>query len=433
MKPKLQLALDFVELKRALDIAKEARDFVDIIEVGTPLIKSEGMNAVREFRKEFPDKEICADMKTMDVGRIEVEMAAKAGADIVSVLGTGDYSMIFECLRAGRNYGCRIMVDMLNVENLIEKAKKIQEFSPDDYICVHLGIDQQMRGMKISDEVEKLAKSGIKNIAVAGGINSENAGELSKFCDIIIVGAAITKSRNVAKSARKLKEAIEKGISIRSEFKKASSEEEILKIFKKVSTANISDAMHRARVMSDIKPIKPGMRLVGQAFTVRTFPGDWAKTVESIDKAKAGDVIVIDANGKPPAVWGELATLSCIQKGIKGVVIDGAIRDTGEISKLNFPAFAKLVSSNAGEPKGFGEMGVKISCGGVEVNPGDFIIGDDDGVIVVPKEEAIEVANRALDVYERENRIKEEIENKSTLASVAEIEKWESYRRKNKD
>ena len=429
MKAKLQLALDFVELERAINIAKEAENFVDMIEVGTPLIKSEGMNAVRKFRKDFPDKEICADMKTMDVGRTEVEMAAKAGADIVGILGASDYSMLFECLKAGRNYGCKIMVDMLNVENLMEKAKKIQEFAPEAYICVHLGIDQQMKGMKISQEVEKLAKAGINNIAVAGGINSENVGELAKFCTLIIVGAAITKSRNVAESAGKLKEAIEKEISIKSEFRKASSEDEILEIFKKVSTANISDAMHRAQVMNDIKPFKPGMKVIGKAFTVRTFSGDWAKAVESINKAKAGNVIVIDANGKSPAVWGELATLSCIQKGIKGVVIDGAIRDIKEISKLNFPAFVKLITSNAGEPRGFGELDVKISCGGVDVRPGDYIIGDDDGVIVVPEEDAIEVANRALDVYEKEDRIKEEIGNKSTLASVAEIEKWESCKR----
>ncbi|CEG11277.1 3-hexulose-6-phosphate synthase [groundwater metagenome] len=429
MKAKLQLALDFVELERAINIAKEAENFVDMLEVGTPLIKSEGMNAVRKFRKDFPDKEICADMKTMDVGRTEVEMAAKAGADIVGILGASDYSMLFECLKAGRNYGCKIMVDMLNVENLMEKAKKIQEFAPEAYICVHLGIDQQMKGMKISQEVEKLAKAGINNIAVAGGINSENVGELAKFCTLIIVGAAITKSRNVAESAGKLKEAIEKEISIKSEFRKASSEDEILEIFKKVSTANISDAMHRAQVMNDIKPFKPGMKVIGKAFTVRTFSGDWAKAVESINKAKAGNVIVIDANGKSPAVWGELATLSCIQKGIKGVVIDGAIRDIKEISKLNFPAFVKLITSNAGEPKGFGELDVKISCGGVDVRPGDYIIGDDDGVIVVPEEDAIEVANRALDVYEKEDRIKEEIGNKSTLASVAEIEKWESCKR----
>ncbi len=423
---KLQLALDFVELERATNIAKEAENFVDIIEVGTPLIKSEGMNAVREFRKNFPDQEICADMKTMDVGRTEVEMAAKSGANIVGILGASDYSMVSECLKAGKNYGCKIMVDMLNVENLVEKAKKIQEFEPNVCICVHLGIDQQMRGMKISDEVEKLAKAGINNIAVAGGINSENAGELTKICDIIIVGAAITKSRNVAESAGKVKEAIDKKMSIKSEFRKASSGDEILEIFKKVSTANISDAMHRARVMKNIKSIKEGMKVSGRAFTVQTFPGDWAKAVESIDKAKAGDdVVVIDAGGKSPAVWGELATLSCIQKGIKGVVIDGAIRDTGEISKLNFPAFAKLVTSNAGEPKGLGEIGGKISCGGVDVRSGDYIIGDDDGVIVVPEEDATEVANRALDVYEKENRIKHEIENKSTLASVAKIEKWE--------
>ena len=108
--------------------------------------------------------------------------------------------------------------------------------------------------------------------------------------------------------------------------------------------------------------------MIGRAVTVRTYPGDWAKPVEAIDVAEPGDVIVIDSGGVGPAVWGELATQSAIQKGISGVVVNGAIRDSGEIRKLQFPAFAKLVMPNAGEPKGFGEIGIPINISGITID-----------------------------------------------------------------
>ena len=144
--------------------------------------------------------------------------------------------------------------------------------------------------------------------------------------------------------------------------------------------------------------------MVGQAVTVRTYPGDWAKTVEAIDKAEKGNIIVIDSGGIGPAVWGELATHSAIQKKLGGVVVNGAVRDSSEIRKLKFPTFAKLVMPNAGEPKGFGEIGITLNISGITINNGDWIIGDSDGLIVIPKREAKEMANHAMDWLEKENR-----------------------------
>jgi 3-hexulose-6-phosphate synthase/6-phospho-3-hexuloisomerase len=162
-----------------------------------------------------------------------------------------------------------------------------------------------------------------------------------------------------------------------------------------------------------------------RALTVRTYPGDWAKPVEAIDLAQPGDVLVIDAGGVGPAVWGELATHSALQRGLAGVVIEGAIRDSGDIVRLGFPAFVRLVMPNAGEPKGFGEINVPIRIGNLKVEPGDWLLGDDDGVAVLPQKMAVEYANRAMDVLEKENRIREEIKEGSTLAQVTDLLRWE--------
>ena len=108
------------------------------------------------------------------------------------------------------------------------------------------------------------------------------------------------------------------------------------------------------------------------------------------------------------------------------MVVDGAIRDTGEIRRLEFPAFARCVSSNAGEAKGFGEIGQPIALCGQKVMPGDWIVGDDDGVLVLPRARAVEMANRAQDVLETENRIREEIvKGHSSLGKVLDLLRWE--------
>ncbi|MDI6640912.1 MAG: orotidine 5'-phosphate decarboxylase [Elusimicrobiota bacterium] len=439
MKPILQVALDFVDLTRAMKLAEETvLGGADWLEAGTPLIKSEGLNSVRELRKRFPTTKIVADMKTMDAGRAEVEMSAKAGANVVVVLGGAHNETIKECIDAASNYGAEIMVDLLGVEDIKKRVKEVEALGA-NYIGLHIPIDEQMTGKISFDIVKKVREVTSLPIAIAGGINSENAVEaVASGAEIIIVGGAITKSKDAKKATEEIKRAITEKISIKTElYKRVSAEgteglRSIKEILTKVSTANISDALHRGMPLRGLIQITPGVKLIGTAITVRTYPGDWAKPVEAIDIAKGedmergiGDVIVIDAGGVEPAVWGELATNSAIVKKLSGVIIDGAIRDVSEIRALKFPSWAKIITSQAGEPKGFGEINVPVNICGIKVFPGDFIVGDDDGVIVIPKERIAEVTNRAMDVLEKENRIREEIHRGGTLSKVTELLKWE--------
>ncbi|MBC7108379.1 MAG: orotidine 5'-phosphate decarboxylase [Methanomassiliicoccales archaeon] len=428
MKPVLQVALDMMHLKRAIEIGKEAVEGgADWIEAGTPLIKSEGAECLRALKREFPDRVIVADMKTMDVGGFEVEIASKAGADIVTVMGLSNDGTISEAVLTGRKYGTKIMVDLMNVEDKVKRAKEVEALGA-SYVCLHVGIDEQMRGGKSPLEVVK-AVSEVTNIpvAVAGGITSETAASfLRAGASIIIVGGGIIKAEDVRAAAKRIKEAIERGESIASDLSKKYTAEELFEAFSRVSTPNIADAAHKRGVMKGIIPrIKHGTKMVGRALTVQTSKGDWAKPVEAIDRAQKGDVIVIDAGGSDIAVWGELASWSCKVKGIAGIVVDGAVRDIDTIIEIGFPCFSRYVTPEAGEPKGFGGIGLEIVCGGQVVRTGDWIIGDESGVIVVPQEHAVEIANRALDVLERENRIREEIKRGRTLSSVQELEKWE--------
>lgn len=212
---------------------------------------------------------------------------------------------------------------------------------------------------------------------------------------------------------------------IQTDLFKRVSQSQITSILEKVSTANLSDAMHRGGDLPGFLKVGSAQKMMGEILTVRTYPGDWAKPVEAIDKAKEGEILLIDVGGVGPAVWGELATHSAVQKRLGGVVINGAIRDVEEICRLKFPAYAKLITPSAGEPRGFGEIGVPLKIDGRSVFSGDWILGDEDGLVVVPNTEAVEIVNRAMDVLERENRIREEIKEGGTLSSVMELLRWE--------
>jgi 3-hexulose-6-phosphate synthase/6-phospho-3-hexuloisomerase len=426
MKPILQIALDFVDLPRALAVAEEAvAGGADWLEAGTPLIKSEGLQAVRELHARYPDKVIVADMKTMDAGRAEVEYAAKAGAKVVGVLGAASDATIKECVEAAHNYGAEIVVDMVQVADVVTRAKEAEAFGA-SYIGIHIAIDEQMQGKTPWDTLREVAQAVSIPVAVAGGINSETAPlAIEAGASIVVVGGAITKAIDATAATRTIKTAIETLVPAQSEFFVRATGPEIREMLSRVSAANVSDALHRSGDVPGIRPLARGMKLCGPALTVRTSPGDWCKPVEAIDQAQPGDVLVIDAGGVAPAIWGELATNSAIQKQVAGVVIWGGARDTGDIIALGFPLFSSLVSPTAGEPKGFGEIGVPIKINGVRVSPGDWIIGDDDGVCVIPKDKAVEYTNRAMDVLEKENRLRKEIQAGATLSQVGYLKKWE--------
>ncbi|MCD4704414.1 MAG: bifunctional hexulose-6-phosphate synthase/ribonuclease regulator [Methanosarcinaceae archaeon] len=426
MKPIIQVALDILEIERAVQIAKEAvMGGVDWIEAGTPLIKSEGMKAVRILKKTFPDHTIIADLKVVDTGAVEVEMAAKAGADIVMVLANADDATIQEAVLSAHKYGVRLMADMINVNEPVKRAQELERLGI-DYINVHTGIDQQMRGKDPIEVLEAIVRVVNVPLAVAGGLDAHNASvAIQAGVNIVIVGGNIINSDHVENAARSIRQGVDALSMISAD--RISTKSEMKKLFSEVSTPNISDAMHRKGAMKDIHSMVKGSKMVGTAVTVQTFEGDWAKSVEAIDVAEAGDVIVIYNGSKHIAPWGGLATLSCLNKEIAGIVIDGAVRDIEEIQKLGLPVFASNNVPNAGDPKGFGEINAQIKCGGLEVNPGDYIIGDDNGVVVVPKEQAYEISRRAKEVEKSEKRIYAEIKNGSTLSKVLNLKKWEKH------
>ncbi len=178
------------------------------------------------------------------------------------------------------------------------------------------------------------------------------------------------------------------GFKINTRARKAS--EELLQSYKGLPVANVSDSMNRLFAAGPtLRPMHTSGTLTGSAITVKTRPGDNLMLHKAIDMAVPGDVIVVDGGGEVSnALMGELMLAYAIKKGVVGFVINGAIRDLDAFRSVNLPTFAAGVTHRGPFKDGPGEINVPISIDGMVINPGDIIIGDSDGVLSVPLDDA---------------------------------------------
>lgn len=189
-------------------------------------------------------------------------------------------------------------------------------------------------------------------------------------------------------------------------------------------TCLLSDCMGRLNAMSaDMRPLFDGIRLVGSAVTVKTLAADLAAAFKAIDLCQPGDVVVIDAHGSVnTAFWGENMTLSALNRGVLGAVIDGACRDVEEIRKLRFPVLCRGIVPNVGAVAGYGEVNVPVQCAGVPVSPGDLVAIDGNGVVVVPRHEAGAVLARAQRLLETEQAVQARLKAGATIGELVDID-----------
>lgn len=193
------------------------------------------------------------------------------------------------------------------------------------------------------------------------------------------------------------------GFRIVTEFARAP--ENLVAAYRGKASANVADAMGRFHFMDPGMKSRTGLPLCGIAITVNARPGDNLMVHKAMEIAQPGDVVVVSTTGNTTsAVFGELMGHTAKGAKLGGLVVDGAIRDVDGLKALEFPAFSRTVSPGACDKDGPGEINVPISCGNTVVMPGDIIVGDDDGLAVVPQEDAAEVLDQVLALEEREQK-----------------------------
>ncbi|WP_245180782.1 RraA family protein [Haloarcula amylovorans] len=201
--------------------------------------------------------------------------------------------------------------------------------------------------------------------------------------------------------------------------------EELVAQFKGIPTPILSDvtSKYENTMASEIEAIPQDVSMAGTAFTVKTYPGDNLMAHKALTMAEAGDVLVIDANAYTEAgLVGELFSTSCRHHGIHGTVIDGAARDVEEIDDLGFPVFARGTSPKGSYKAHPGSINVPISCGELVVEPGDIVIGDNEGVVVVKPHHAEKVLEDAQVKLEEEESTRKRIQDGEYIYDIAGFE-----------
>lgn len=189
-----------------------------------------------------------------------------------------------------------------------------------------------------------------------------------------------------------------------------------------LDTPSICDANKRIRVLdAGIRLIQPGLKLVGRAHTV-TCPDDFLTVIKALKDAEEDEVLVIDTQGSHRAFAGELFATEAARKKLAGIVIDGACRDVQKLRTLNLPVYARFTYPLAGTASKVYGTRVKITCGGVTVNPGDIIFGDDDGVVVASVTELSEVIPIAEEIQHKEEVILKRMEKGESLFEMLNFE-----------
>lgn len=190
----------------------------------------------------------------------------------------------------------------------------------------------------------------------------------------------------------------------------------------KITTSQLSDAMKKVTgrngVLTGIKPVKSGLKIIGKANTAKTSANDWGTVIDGIYSAEEGNILVISCDGDDPAVWGEIASNAAQKQGLVGTVINGACRDIVGIKKLDYPVFSRDIIPNAGTPLNEGEINIPVICGGTTVHPGDLIMGDECGVVSVPVALIDEVLKETKIILNKEDQILDQLKDGRSFLEI---------------
>jgi len=344
-RPLIQLALDSLDRNQTLELARLTAPYVDIFEIGTPCIKHNGIEIVRELKRRHPDRLILVDLKTMDAGEYEAAPFYAAGADICTVLGVSGPATIAGVVKAAQAHNAEVQVDLINVPDKAACAREAARLGA-QIIGVHTGLDAQAQGQTPFADLESIARLKLPvRISVAGGINQNTASRVAKAgADIVVVGAAIYGAPCPATAARTIRELLD-GAHHKFIMSKIGG---VLGATDKTHEARLTGLLERSRRVFVAGAGRSG--LVGRFFAMRLMHGGYqAYLVGEIvtPSIQKGDLLIVISGS------GETETMIAYTKKAKEQGANIALISTRDKSTIGDMADMVL---RIGTPEQYGKV-----------------------------------------------------------------------------
>lgn len=417
MKLRLQVNLEFLHLENALFCAEQCiLAGVDTIEIGTTLLKNSGLNSVRILRDRFPEVFLIVDMKSTENVVEEVNAAATAGASCVTISGAIPLHLWERAIEAGKEKGVKVILDF---RGLSEIGHKLAQGVPEvDMVFISLEGDEDKPFYSLQEIISLVGQTPLG----ITGLSSEE--EVSQA---ISLGISTLIARFSDSSGKDCQEAVKNLQVVLANCEKAFplnpvsvNEESLRKMLDNLMPADICDAVEHSVYLDRVYPIHKYTKLVGKVNTLKVWPGAHIEVLEFLLEVEPGSILVIDSGGQGSAVWGQVATEIALKRGLAGVVVYGSITDINKIRDRGFPCYTTALTSAVTSHRGMVLKNKPLQIGNVWIRPGDWLLGDDTGVVCLSASHLFSIIPKALALSEEKMKLVSQIE-KAEEEELAEI------------
>ncbi|WP_372367454.1 orotidine 5'-phosphate decarboxylase / HUMPS family protein [Candidatus Uabimicrobium sp. HlEnr_7] len=394
MKPKLSVSLEFLHLENAIFCAEQSVSAgVDIIEIGSTLLKSTGLTSIKVLRERFPEVTLVADMKVQSNVESEIKAVADAGANSVTISGNVSPQIWQQSLEVAKEHSVNVILDFRDV---VHPRRHINKNIPDGFDTIMLSLQQPSFAL-----LQKTTSILTTPIGVQG------VEEEDDIVEAISLGASVIGIRFSDAKEKSIQEAVKSILKILSNAKRtfpkdpvSLHEEQLLQLLEQVSPSDFCEVSDKPCFLESVYPVQKYTKIAGKAATLKVWPGAELAVLDFLMKMESHCILVIDAGGRGSAVWGQMATEIAIKKELVGVVVYGSIKDVNKIREKGLPCYTSSITPiiTKNQDSSFsGNCPLKI--GEVFIKPGDWLIGDDTGVISISQQDIFFKTNEALKRY----------------------------------
>ncbi|NUM35415.1 MAG: hypothetical protein HUU50_12770 [Candidatus Brocadiae bacterium] len=406
MPAKLFVSLDFLHLENALFYAEQSiAGGIDFLEIGSLLLKNTGFNSVRIFKERFPSLKIVCDLKILQPQILEIEAASKSQIFAITISGAISEQNYQICLDMAQKNSLKAYLDfrgcapcvVQNALSLIPRADAvIIDFFPQNQ---SISLFQQISSM--TDTPIFLQPSSLDENTLKGPLG---------FASMLVVPIQESTSSISKEIISKAKNILNKIESQGEVSQKEYNEQTLREKLRKISTVHICEVYRKPIFLEKVYPLHRFTKILGRAYTLRVWPGEQKQVIQYLMEIPEQSILVVDAGGtQGNAVWSCLATEIAMKRKLSGAVVYGSISDVPYIRQKGFPCYAAALTAIPGQEENTASYNIPLTLGNVTIQPGDWMIGDDNGIVCIPSMQAFAIVDNAFELAKSRESILEEL------------------------